>query len=252
MKSSAMFTVNEIVGATLNIPLPLDKNSLLGSIAQTLHTKKFTATKTYVAEFNDLVDDTFSKLTFIGKGFAFGLLKTKISAQFLHGIEFVHPNLDMYDMKEDPSKILADEELKMASLDFNYILGLILGKMGLDDNNLEFVFDIHVSKEIDTTHSLNHLLVPESKTAFGKANDLKMTGIGIQMTESIMDIKVRSQYHINEFMNRDRDKNYYNVRAELEFKHSGPVDFSKIIKGSMGRLNDLTKSIASDGNEVKT
>ena len=241
MESEIIFKTSDIQGAALSASLPLQDDNLLENLVQVLHTKKFTTTKTYTADWSNTIDNVFSKLMFMGTGFAFGLVKTKLIAQFLDHMEFVHPDLNSHNESADSTEILSDENLKMVSLDFNYILGLILGKMSAD-NNLEFIFKIRALKEISTIRNLNHLLAPEPKTIFDNVTDLKMNGIDIEMSENIFDIQARSEYHIKK-SRIDHHKNYYSVNAKFEFRTSGPIDFSKIVRESIDRINSLTKSI---------
>lgn len=249
MESDATFTVNEIKGIALSIQLPPDKGSPLENVVQTLRTVKFATTKTYVADFTDVVNDMFSKLTFVGTGFAFGLVKEKLTAQFLDSVEFMYSKLDTQD--GDSTEILSNENLKLVSSDFNYILGLILGKMNMDSNNLEFTFKIKMSKEAPTTNTLNHLLVSESKTVFGNVEDLKMNGISVQMTENLLDTKVQSKYRINESLDSFNNKNHHKIHAEFKFKSSGPVDFSNLTKDGINRINNLTRSIMRNAHDSR-
>ena len=147
-----VFRTSDIQGAALNASLPLQDDNLLENLVQTLCTKKFATTKAYTADWSNTMDNVVSKLTFMGTGFAFGLVKTKLIAQFLDHVEFVHPDLDPHNKRADSTEVLSDENLKMMSVDFNYILGLILGKINADNNNLEFIFKIQLSKK-NTHHS---------------------------------------------------------------------------------------------------
>ena len=147
MSSAFTFKRNDITGATSHIPLPLDEDGTLKHIVESLQSTKFQTATGYKADFSEMVDKLYSKITFTGTGFAFAVLKSKISIQFLQGLEFIDANLDMSTFRDqDPAEIFADEKLKQISSDFNYILGLILGKLSLDENNYEFNFKLHFQK----------------------------------------------------------------------------------------------------------
>ena len=251
MNPMTMFTVGKITGASLTIPMPFDEGSTLESIVQSLRAGNFKTTKSYVADFTNIMDDLFSQVTFAGKGFAFGLTRKKFSSQFLKMAEFVHSDTHTEMEKEVPSKLFAKKNLDQISSDFNYILGLILGKLNLGSKNYELRFNIHVTKEVSTTHDLSYLLTPESTTIFGEVTALRLRGINIVMDESMFGTKVQSEYYIREDNDEIDNKNYYSVVSEFKFKHSGPVDFSKLVSESMNRLNNLTVNIRSDVNESK-
>lgn len=243
-----MFTASNVRGAALSISLPSHKDNSLENIVQTLHTRKLATAKAYVADFSDLVGEVISELTFVGTGFAFGLIKTKLVAQFLRSVEFIHPNLDIRGKKEDPAEILSNENLKRISSDFNYILGLVLGKMDIDNNALECTFKIQMSKKVSSAYNLNHLLAPESKVVFGNVTDLQLNGIGVKMVENIFGTQVESIYHIDEFQSKD-NKNHHDVNANFKFKSSGPIDFSKFVTESTNRINDLARNIVGNAHE---
>ena len=252
MNPMTMFTANEITGASLTIPMPFDENSALESIVRSLRAGNFKTTKSYAADFTSVINDLFSQVTFAGKGFMFGLTRKKFSSQFLQMVEFVHSDTHIEMGKETPSKLFAKENLDQISSDFNYILGLILGKLNLGSKNYEFRFNIHAAKEISTTHDLSYLLTPESTTIFGEVTALRLKGINIVMDESMFGAKVQSEYYIHESNDEIYNKNSYNVRSEFRFKHSGPVDFSKLVSESMSRLNNLTVNIMRDASESKS
>ena len=252
MGPKMMFTVDEIVGTSSSIPVPLDENSTLGNIVQSLHPGNFKTTKSYKAHFTSVRDDLFSLVTFTGKGFAFGLSKTKFASQFLRALEFVHSDPAVQMEAETPSKLFAKENLDQISSDFNYILGLILGKLNLDGQNYDFNFNITVSKEISVTHDLSYLLAPEYKTIFGDIISSQLQGINMNMIENLFDTQVQSVYYISENKDEMSSKNSRSVKAEFKLKHSGPVDFSKFVSESMNRLNNLTGSIMEIANESKS
>ena len=254
MNPMTMFTANEITGASLTIPMPFDENSTLESIVQSLRAGNFKTTKSYAADFTNIINDLFSQVTFAGKGFTFGLTRKKFSSQFLQMAEFVHSDIhtEMEVEKEAPSKLFAKENLDQISSDFNYILGLILGKLNLGSKNYEFRFNIHAAKEISTTHDLSYLLTPKSTTIFGEVTALRLKGINIVMDESMFGTKVQSEYYIHESNDEIYNKNSYNVKSEFRFRHSGPVDFSKLVSESISRLNNLTVNIMRDANESKS
>ena len=221
---------------------------LLKTLYGSLRAGKFKTTSAYTAEFSKSVDALFSKLTFSGQGFAFGILPSKLAAQFLRGMEFVDPNLNLQMIDKDPSHIFTNTNLELASSDFNYILGLVLGKLNMDDSSYECNFEIRLSKKISAVHSLNHLLMSESKTFFDKATNFKLNGVHTSMIEKLFAVEVLSAYQIYETHETD-DNNSYIANAKFKFKHSGPIDFYDLVSQSIHRLNDLTVRIVGDIDE---
>ena len=251
MNPKAAFTINEIMGVSLSIPIPPDGNNTLENIVKSLHAGNFKTTRSFAAKFTSVVDDLFSQITFMGKGFAFGLSKTKFSAQFLRMLEFVHSEPEVRMEDEVPSKLFTKENLDQISSEFNYILGLILGKLNFNNENHEFIFTIHLSKDILATRDLTYLLTPESKTAFGEITDFQLQGIDMNLVENLFKTAVKSEYSIHQNTDDVRNKNSFIVHAQFKFNYSGPVDFFNFVSKSINRLNDLTENIMRDSNESK-
>lgn len=244
-----MFTINEIIGASSSIPISLDENDTIEKIVQSLHVGNLKTTTSYTADFTSIMNDLFPKITFVGKSFAFGLSRTKFSSQFLRAIEFVRFDQKVRIDEETPSNLFAKENLDQISLDFNYLLGLIFGKLNLDNKNYEFNFTIHVSKEIPDMYNLKDLLIPESKTILGEIKDFYLQGVNVSLTENLFDTEVQSQYNIRVKKDDTSNNNSFDVHSEFKFKHSGPIDFYKIVSESINRLNNITKSVMEDANE---
>ena len=141
-----------------------------------------------------------------------------------------------------------DENLTMTSSDFNYILGLILGKTNIDGDDLEFTFNIQLSKEASFTYDLNHLLAPESKVVFDNVEDHTLNGIDIKITEDLFDTKVQSKYDVYEYQD-EHNKTYHAIRAPFKFRSTGPINFLKIIEESTNRINHLSVGMVRNGYE---
>lgn len=249
MNQAFEFTRSNVTGATASVPLPLDSSNILNHVVQSLQSVKFQTTTAYKANFSDTMDELFSKITFAGTGFAFALLKSKLSAQFLRGLEFVDPSLDTRSLlNNDPAKIFTDENLKHMSLDFNYILGLILGKLNLNKNSYKFNFQLTLSKTVPVECSLNHLAVPGFATTFGNVKNVKLNGISLSMVENLFDVDVQSNYHLDGALDPHNKEQSYDAIATFEFTNFGSVDFSKLFTESIERLNDVT-GIIMEGDE---
>ena len=242
------FTRRNVTSITANVPLALNENSTLEHVVQSLQTAKFQVTTVYKADLSDTVNKLLSKITFAGPGFAFALLKSKLAAQFLGGIEFVDPNLDAPYVDSDPEKVLADEKLRRMSLDFNYILGLVLGNLNLDEDSYEFNFQIGLSKTVPDVNAFNHLVIPNFKTIFGGVKNVKLTGIAISMSENLFDTDVQSDYRLDGFLDLHSKKQTYNVNTKFKFRNFGSVDFSTLVSETIDRINDIT-GIVVEGHE---
>ena len=250
MSSNVQLTTNEIVGASLSIPLQYDKRNTFESIVRTLQAGKFKTTSTYTATLSDSMDDMVSKLTFHGKGFAFGLLRTRLAAQFLRGFEFL--DLDPYaepQNKESASKVFTNENLEQVSSDFNYILGLVFGKLNINNSIYECIFEIRLSKEVPITRNLNHLLAMESKALFSNGTDIELRGINIDMTENLFEGNVLSKYSILGTQNDSDGKSTYDTRVIFKIKRFGPINFYDLVNESIQRLNSLTINITGGLHE---
>lgn len=245
-----LYTPSDIDGATLSISLPKGKYDAIDDVVHTLQAGKFHTTKAYRADFSDTADDLFTRITFVGNGFEFGLLKSKFSVQFLSGIEFATLDLSMQDRTAiNPAEIFTVENMNRISLDFNYILGLILGDLGLVKTTYDLNCRISVSKNTRAIYTLNHLLAPELKANFAKVNNFELTGIGISMTEKLFDEMAQSEYRLSGFNRKSPNTHPHNASAMFKFKNSGSIDLFNIIDRGIKRLNTIVESVAGDTYE---
>ena len=239
-----LYTLGDIEGATLSISIPKGKYDAIDDVVHTLQAGKFHTTKAYRADFSDTVDKFFTRIMFVGNGFEFGLLKSKFSVQFLSGLEFATLDLNRQDRTaRNPSEIFTAENMNRISIDFNYILALILGDLELVKNNYEINCRISVSKNTRAIYTLNHLLAPELKSNFVKANNFELTGIGISMTEKLFDEMTQSEYRLSGFNKKSPKTHPYYASALFKFKSSGPIDLFNIIDRSIKRLNKVVESV---------
>ena len=247
--SAVIFTNNDIIGMSSSIPLSVDKDNVFEDIIKSLKIGNFKTTKTYTSDFGNSLDEMIPRITFTGKGFSFGLLKTKFASQFLYPSQFVSSGSDQRIEREDPSKLFATENLDQLSSDFNYVLGLIFGRLDLDDKNYKLRFNIQVSKEISIGDDLSRMLKPDSKTIFGNVTAFRLNGININMNENLFNTQVQSQYDFYVKKNKKSNDVLCTINSKFRFKHSGPVDFSKLVHDSIKRLNSLTMNIGGNLNE---
>ena len=196
MRPTKAFTVSDIKGASLSIPISFSENSVVDNLMKSVVAGNFKTTKAYSDNLTDSLDRVVARVTFRGTGFAFGISKTKFSAQFLRGFEFIDLNATERTENEEASKIFTEENLDQISSDFNYILGLIFGKLNLDGKNYELNFNIDLSKQIEDLTDLNHLLTPESKIIFKNAKEFQLHGIHISMSEEMFESNTKTEYHL--------------------------------------------------------
>ncbi|MCE9618277.1 MAG: hypothetical protein K8Q88_08000, partial [Nitrosarchaeum sp.] len=188
------FTVKEISSASLSIPISFNEN-LFNSVIKSLEVENFKTTKTYRGNFSNVLDSLMPQISFNGKGFGFGLTKTKIASQFLEPTEFANfGEEDEPRSKISASELFTKEKLDNISSDFNYIIGLIFGKLGLDNKNYEISFGISLSKHGYFANNMDYLLKPESKLLFGKITDLHLKGFNITTEEELFGKKIQTEY----------------------------------------------------------
>ena len=243
MKPVKAFTVGDIEGASLSIPISLSENSAVDNLMKSVVAGNFKTTKAYSGSLIESLDRVVARVTFSGVGFAFGISKTKFSAQFLKPFEFVELNATEQMGNEEASKIFTEENLNQISSDFNYILGLIFGKLNLDSKNYELNFNIDLSKQIDDLTDLSHILTSESKIIFGNAKEFQLHSISISMNEEMFESNTKAKYRLGE--NRGMANNEHSRMAggRFSFKHSGPIDFSKLVNESIVKLNALITNL---------
>ncbi len=247
MDVKKVFAVDNITGASASISMPFTKNDNLTNIIKMLDVKNFKTTSAYTSKWHDSVDPLFSLITFNGNGFAFGLTKTKIAAQFLRRIEFVDIESNVLSNdKMTAAEIFTKENLASISSDFNYILGLIFGKLNLESQDYQLKFNMDLAKKMFEIKNLNQMITNKFKLCFG--NNTKLKGIQTDGHEKLFDQDVVSKYHLSNDVDDSDDQNSCHISCMFQLQHSGPIDFSKLIEGSLNRSNDLVMNIMENTN----
>ena len=247
MDVKKVFDVDNITGVSASISMPFTKNDNLTNIIKMLNVKNFKTTSAYTSKWHDSVDPLFSLITFNGDGFAFGLTKTKIAAHFLQRIEFVdvESNASSYD-NITAVEIFTGENLASISSDFNYILGLIFGKLNFENQDYQLTFNIDLSKEMFEIKNLNQMITNKFELCFG--NDAKLKGIQTDGHERLFGQDVDSKYHLSNSVDDSDDQNSCILSCMFQLQHSGPLDFFKLIDESINRGNDLIMNIMENAN----
>lgn len=252
MELKKIFSFDDISNISLSIPISVNENNFFNDVVKSLEVENFKTTKSYKTNITKFLDNVMPQITFNGKGFGFGLTKTKIASQFIEPSEFAPVGDEGLNLKGfSTSEVFTKENLSDISSDFNYILGLISGKLGLDNKNYEVNFIIRLTKDGYFTKTLDYLLKPESKLLFGNVNDLHLQGFKIIVDEKIFNNTSQTTYRINEELDDIEDKNTCNISATFKFKYSGPIDYFKFISEGIDRLNNLSMTIIGDINESR-
>ena len=247
MSVKEIFAVNNIIGASASIPMPFTENDSLTDMIKILDVKNFKTTFACKSKWHDSMDALFSRIAFNGTGFAFGLTKTKVAAQFLQNAEFV--DVDQSVMSDDnvtAAEVFTKENLASISSDFNYILGLIFGKLNLNSQDYQLIFKITLSKEMCTIKNLNQMVTHEFRSRFGDNSKLK--GIQTEGHEKLFDQDVQSRYHLSDSVSELDNQSSCRLSCKFQLQHSGPIDFSKFITESLNRSNDLAMDMMEDIN----
>jgi len=236
MDSGGSFVTGDIRDMSLAIKIPIEESGIDG-IVKSLESKKFKTTKAYKSRFS-VLDDFMAQLSLGGDGFEFGISKTKIAAQFLHPVEFV-----AYGDQEESirggsnGELFTKEKLDEVSFDFNYIFGLVLGRLKADGKDHALRFNLHLSKMGRFVNDPDHLVNPDSRTLFG--GDFHLKGFMITMDEDVSGVKARTRYELREGAKRHDGKKTCDAIAQVDFQCPGSVDFFGLMTESMNRLNTL-------------
>ena len=249
MSVKEIFALNNIIGASVSIPMPFAENDSLTNMIKILDVKNFKTTSACKSKWHDSMDTLFSQIAFNGTGFAFGLTKTKVAAQFLQNVEFV--DVDRSVMSDDnvtATEVFTNENLASISSDFNYILGLIFGKLNLNSQDYQLIFNISLSKEMYAIKNLNQMVTHEFRLRFG--DNSKLRGIHTEGHEKLFGQDVQSRYHLYGGVSDLDNQSSCHLSCRFQLQHSGPIDFSKFITESLNRSNDLAMDVMEDINNA--
>lgn len=243
MSKTSPFLVSDIGNISIKIKIADDQTDNLKKIAKTLSVADFKTVSTKVFSFFDFVDSHVPVLLLSGKGFDISLMRTGIVLSFLGGgqiIQVSEMSKDLKNLKKE--ELFSKDTLSKIDSDFNFVIGLILGKLGIELENLSIDVSMFVSKNGKLKNDFTHLFTNESKTLLGKISDVHIKEAGFHFEEELFGTKTKSMYDIDEISD---DENTYSVRCRLnlEFKHTVPLNTFKFIESTLLRVNTLIESL---------
>jgi len=243
MSFDSPFNINDLEDLRLDIIYNLDNKDDLKNVLKSLQIASFKTTTVESAGFLNYLVDKIPSLHLIGKGFDIVVADKKISLGFFDSGEFIFRHRTKDEQEIGNEALLSKENLKSIDSDFNFITGLILGKLGIDINNINLEFRLSVNKEGEFKTNFTHLLSPESRLLFGQAEDANLTGVNLEMTENLLNTKVKTRYIIGKSVGLD-DKPNVHCRTKMELKHNGSIDTFKFLEAMLIRLNTLINTLS--------
>ncbi len=249
MSQETNVTYKNIDGITLKINFQNSTIDELTELKNLLVSGKFKSVKVEAESFFDILEDYIPILSFFGDGFEIGITRKNLVLQFLEGKELASKISYKSDSEASPEKILSRENLAKVENDFNYIIGIVLGKLKLNLNNLITEFTFTYSKEGKLQNDLAMHLKNESKVLFGVVSDLHFRGFRFSTTEKLFGVEnVEGQFNLGERIEETTNKTYVAGMCTFKFKAQGPANIFEIMNEGIDRLNSLINKLGGGIN----
>jgi len=248
LSKSEQFNVNDIDAMSVNVIIDKAQSDTLKQIAKSLNVASFKAVSVKTVSFLDFLDESLPVLDLTGKGYEIAITRKKITISFLSGAGIIRdsPIKDYKDIKKED--LFSQTNLSSVDSDFNFIMGLILGRLGTALEDVEVLFELNVSKEGKLKNDFNHIIKDESKALFGKLSDLHLKEIRVETQEELFGTLVKADYDIDELFDDMEGKRLVDCRASIKFRHKVPLNTFKFLEATLSRLNKLVETLAGGIN----
>lgn len=241
------FGVEDIDGVSILVAFDKSKADGLKQIIKTLSIASFKTSTTESSNLLDYLDEGIPLFMTSGEGYEIVITRKGVSLGFLDraGGEYVFRTGPPKPFQGKKSELFTKDKMDVIDSDFNFILGLIFGKLGLATDQADIEFRLEIGKQGKFQHDFSRLLTPESKNLFGKISDLHVDGIRFRTEEEILGRKVKTEFRLFEQRSTLGDSLPLSLdcSTKLNFTTNIPINTFKLLEESLARLNNLVNSL---------
>lgn len=243
-RTSAISTTN-ITEFRLIFKYPITEFEKTGlkDLVDSLKIGEFRVTKFEELGLYELLDEVIPVITLSGKGIELSVKRKSIELNMGSRTPSLLRSFRGVPTEIEPEKIFSKENLDSVQTDLNYVMGLVFGKLGLKPNEVEVECLLSIWKEGLLGRNFNYLLKDESFAYFGKCIDTNIEGLNIALREQLGDLNVESKYKIKQEYEKEQEKKFVSLTAELNFKPKGLINISSLLERLIERINTLVANV---------
>jgi len=243
-----MYTLDDVDSFGISIEFSKDSHDSLLNTLNELSLSKFTRGTVKATTVASFFDKNIPVLTLTGNGYEIAVTNTRIVVLFLDArAEIINIDSDDSEDEEvDNKRLFSQEYLSSIDVDVNFVIGLILGKLGLKLSSLRTVVKMSLSQEGQLKNDFTNMLSSESKMLFDKTSDLHFNGITFSTNEESGNEKTHITYSIvNNVDVLDKEKS---VRSSItvESKLAGSLNIYTLLENSLSRINKVILSLSGE------
>jgi len=254
MLSQAPYSVVDIDGISLSIDLTKSPEDALHNAIKDLEISKFTrSTVQTTTILQKIIEKAAPLLVLTGKHFQISITSKNIILSFLEPIgELIQVRVSDDEKNTiDKNFIFSKENLNSVESDFNFVSGVILGRIGMRLDDLTTSFKFSATKVGKLKNDFAHIVSPESKLLFGKISDFHIQSLAFSTEEEMFGDKVKVDYSIDGRTGA-LGEDEVNSSMYIKLKRVGSLSIHNILEDSLNRLNKLVMSLGGDIVEEKT
>ena len=201
--------------------------------------------------FFQYIEENIPSLQLTGSGFQIQVRPASITL-----IVTSKPTEDMFKIipyytSDPPEKLFAKENIQKLSVDFNAVVGQILGILGIDYAATKFVVTIDLRKNGADyqTNKFGKKINPIIQSLLGESVKIQSLNVAFKTKEVFLDTPVDIQYNLaRKGLIYDDKITAVIFSGWLRFKNTGIQDLNMILDEYLKRINDVVKKLVGGLN----
>lgn len=145
----------------------------------------------------------------------------------------------------DPTVLFAASNLQKLSMDYNSVVGQVLGALGIGHNSTKFIVGITMTKD-DTyykTDDLNEKLNPVLQSFLGESKQIRSSNVEFWADESLLGKQVTAFYKLWDGSQYAANKSSVKFSGSLSFKNTGVQNLDEITCEYINRINSSVEKL---------
>ena len=225
---------------------------------ETLHSKlksiergRFISGRIKSDSFIQFVEEKIPSLQLTGNGFRIEVYSNSITLEVAS-----EPMKGMFRMSpphayDPPEKLFAKDNFQKLNVDFNAVVGQVLGTLGLDYAATKFMVKIDLRKNGADyqTNRFSEKINPVIQSLLGESIKIQSTSIVFKTKETFLGTSVDAHYNLHRKRSLVDDKiNAIVLSGMFSFKNTGIQDLNMILEEYLKRINDVVKKLVGGLN----
>ena len=248
------FKIQDITMFAINIFFDKVKLETLHNKLKSIERGQFISGLIRSDNFIEHMEERIPSLQLLGNGFRINVhpnsIMLIITSRPLEDVFTALPS----DLMVSPEQLFVKDNFQKLSVDFNAVVGQILGILGLDYAATKFMVRIELRKN-DADYQTNRFskkMSPIIQSLLGESVKIPSSGVMFETEEIFLNIPINAHYGLKRKQLLHNDQiTAVEFSGRYSFKNTGTQDMSMILEEYMKRINSVVKKLVGGLNTIE-